>query len=119
MQNLKKHTLSKTAELVYGVVRQIPKGKVTTYGFLAHACGIKSPRLVGHLLHINPYAPHVPCHRVVNREGKLAVNFGAGGIAVHAKRLSEEGVEVQNNRVDLAKYLWQPKHFINLTKSEM
>lgn len=94
----------------YKIVKKIPKGKVTTYGTLAKLTGIKNPRVVGHLLHINPNAPIIPCHRVVNSLGKLAQKFGAeGGIDTQRTRLQSESVVVINNSVDLKKYSWFPK----------
>ncbi|RJR16238.1 MGMT family protein [Candidatus Microgenomates bacterium] len=94
----------------YKTVKKIPKGKVITYGNLAKLTGIKSPRVVGNLLHVNPFAPEVPCHRVVNSAGKLAENFGAeGGKNTQMKRLQAEGVEVIDFRVDLQKFGWVPK----------
>ena len=94
---------------VYRLTRRIPKGKVTTYGAIAKALRVGSARPIGNILHVNPFAPKVPCHRVVNAAGHLAANFGAPGkIATHAKLLRAEGVKVVNNRVDLKKYLWTP-----------
>jgi len=93
------------------IVGQIPKGKVSTYGRVAKAAGVKSARPVGNWLHThNQPITVVPCHRVVNSQGKLANNFGAkGGIKTQAARLKKEGVEVKNFRVDLEKYLYTLK----------
>ena len=94
---------------VYQLTSEIPKGKVTTYGTIAKTLHVGSARPIGNILHVNPFAPTVPCHRVVNSAGRLAANFGAPGkIATHAKRLRAEGVTVTNDRVDLKKYLWLP-----------
>ncbi len=91
------------------IVGQIPKGRVSTYGRVAKAAGVKSARPVGNWLHThNQPIRIVPCHRVVNSQGKLAKNFGAkGGIKTQVKRLETEGVEIKNFRVDLGKYLWK------------
>lgn len=93
---------------VYEIVRQIPKGKVTTYGHIARLLGSpRSSRIVGYALHINPEPMMTPCHRVVNREGRLAPGFAFGGPDVQRQLLKQEGVEVdENNCVDLKKYLW-------------
>ena len=93
------------------LVGQIPKGKVATYGQIAKLAGVKSARPVGNWLHNhNQPITVVPCHRVVNAQGKLAKNFGAKGkIKTQAKRLKNEGVEINNFRVELKKYQWQPK----------
>jgi len=91
------------------IVGQIPKGKVSTYGQIAKITGIKSARPVGNWLHNHDQPISiVPCHRVVNSQGKLAINFGAKGkIKTQEKRLKTEGVEVKNFKVNLKKYLWK------------
>lgn len=90
-------------------VGEIPKGKVSTYGRIAKLAGVGSARPVGNWLHTHKQPISiVPCHRVVNSQGKLASNFGAkGGTKTQAKRLLAEGVEVKNNKVDLKIFLWQ------------
>ena len=85
-------------EKVYDIVAQIPKGKVTTYGCIAMRLGnIRLSRLVGNALHANTDPVNVPCHRVVNREGKLAPMYVFGGIDVQKERLENEGVEVDGD----------------------
>lgn len=92
---------------VYAIVARIPKGRVATYGMIAKLSGIKNPRLVGSLLHKNPDPKSIPCHRVVNAQGKLAEDFAFGGRKEQARRLQQEGVSVVNeSSVDLKKYLW-------------
>lgn len=84
---------------VYELLRQIPKGKVTTYAALAHALGGGSfmARAVGNALNKNPFAPEVPCHRVVKSDGTL------GGFALGTEKkkeiLEKEGIVVMNNRI--------------------
>ncbi|UCE73991.1 MAG: endonuclease V [Methanomassiliicoccales archaeon] len=86
-------------EYFYSLVKQIPKGKVSTYGELAKALGdIRASRAVGRMLNANPYAPIVPCHRVVMRDGSLG-GFGAG-IHEKIKRLKKEGVFASNNLIE-------------------
>ncbi len=63
-------------EKVYKIVRTIPEGKVATYGQLAKMLGIRDVRKIGWALHGNR-DPKTPCHRVVNKEGAVAVNYGA------------------------------------------
>lgn len=90
---------------VYAAVRQIPEGKVATYGDIAATIG--SPRAaqaVGWALHVNPEPVITPCHRVVNRFGKLSESFGFGGIEEQQRLLELEGVEVIDDTVDLVKY---------------
>lgn len=91
----------------YDTVKKIPQGKVATYGQLAKICGLRSPRLVGYLLHQNPDPKNIPCHRVVNRDGRLAKNFAFGGVDGQADKLNTEGVIVNDSKVDLEKYLWE------------
>jgi methylated-DNA-protein-cysteine methyltransferase-like protein len=91
-------------ERIYAVVRKIPAGKVTTYGEVARAVGIRDVRKVGWALHQNPYEGDVPCHRVVNKDGKLAPNFAFDGPAEQRRRLQAEGVEfVDKMHVDLTR----------------
>ena len=67
-------------ERVYGAVRLVPKGKVSTYGDIARAIGtLKAARQVGRALHGNPYRGTVPCHRIVFRDGSLTDGFAFGG----------------------------------------
>lgn len=94
-------------EAVYDVVRCVPEGKVIRYGDIAAALGKKCARAVGNSLHKNPYFGSVPCHRVVNSEGRLAEKFVFGGENVQRRLLEKEGVEVCENRVDLKKYLFE------------
>jgi len=86
----------------------VPAGKVTTYGEIARRLRSHGARAVGNALNRNPYAPAVPCHRVVGSTGKLT-GF-AGGLPKKAKMLREEGVAVDagKERVDLK------KHFVKL-----
>ena len=92
---------------VYEVVKKIPEGKVATYGQIAAALGSpKASRAVGYALHFNPSPGVIPCHRVVNRCGRLAPAFAFGGIDVQKSLLGAEGVEVDGDyTVDLDKYL--------------
>ncbi len=96
-------------EKCYEILRRVPRGKVTTYGELAKA--VESPRAaraVGNAMNKNPYAPKVPCHRVVGSDGKL-VGF-ASGVDEKVKMLKKEGVEIVNGKVDLEKYFYSLKN---------
>jgi O-6-methylguanine DNA methyltransferase len=93
---------------VYKIVSQIPKGKVATYGQIAKLAGkSKAARAVGALMRKNPYAPKVPCHRVVGYNGQLVGYSGQGGIAKKKHLLISEGVTFKKNRVSLAQFLWR------------
>lgn len=99
-----------TFEKIYDVVKQIPKGRVATYGLVALLAG--NPRLarvVGYALHVNPEPGVIPCHRVVNRMGEVSKAFAFGGENMQRILLSEEGIEFSpDGKVDLNKYLWKP-----------
>jgi methylated-DNA-protein-cysteine methyltransferase related protein len=91
---------------VYEVVMKIPLGKVATYGQIAEVLGIKDARKVGFALHANKNTS-VPCHRVVNKEGKLASGYAFGGQKEQRLRLLGEGVIFTNEGyINLSKCLW-------------
>ena len=96
-------------EKVYKAVSQVPKGKVATYGQIA--CAVGSPRAarqVGYALHVNPLPGIIPCHRIVNRFGRLAPAFAFGGEEVQASLLTADGVDVSSEyTVDLSTYIYQ------------
>lgn len=94
-------------EKIYEVVKKIPFGKVATYGQIAMLAGNpRWARVVGYALHVNPDPENIRCYRVVNRFGELSEAFAFGGINEQAELLKAEGVEVEGNRVNLEKYLW-------------
>ncbi len=90
------------AQRVWALTALIPQGKVTTYREIARALNCTAYRAVGMALNRNPYAPQVPCHRVVGSDGSLT-GF-AGGLEKKARMLCEEGVEVVGGRVDLRRF---------------
>lgn len=82
---------------VWALCARIPTGRVATYGQIAAALGSpKAARAVGNALNRNPYAPAVPCHRVVGSNGSLT-GF-AGGLDKKRELLQAEGVQVDGNR---------------------
>lgn len=91
-------------EQVYEFVRNIPRGKVATYGQIALHLGNRNfARAVGNILHGNPDPEHIPCHRVVNAQGKLARSYAFGGVAAQRRLLVSEGVVFKNDlAVDLS-----------------
>jgi methylated-DNA-[protein]-cysteine S-methyltransferase len=90
-------------EKCYSKLREVPAGKVVTYGELARAVGKPgAARAVGNAMNKNPYAPRVPCHRVVGANGGM-VGF-ASGVDKKIKMLRGEGVEVKKGNVDLGKF---------------
>lgn len=100
--------MKNTYEKIYDVVRQIPAGRVATYGQIARLAGnSRWSRVVGYALHRNPYPGEVPCHRVVTRLGELSRAFAFGGESRQAQLLMAEGVEVCGGKVDLDRYRWE------------
>ena len=93
---------------IYAVVRQIPPGRVATYGQIAARAGNpRWARVVGYALHVNPEPGVIPCHRVVNRFGETSKAFAFGGEDVQRRLLEKEGVRfTAEGRVDLEQYLW-------------
>jgi methylated-DNA-[protein]-cysteine S-methyltransferase len=92
-------------ERCYKILSKVPKGKVTTYRALAHKMNTKAYRAVGNAMNKNPYAPKVPCHRVVGSDGSMT-GF-ASGISNKVKMLKSEGIKIKNNKVNLSKYEYQ------------
>ena len=91
-------------ERVYDIVRKIPEGKVMTYGQIADAIGTKDSRRVGQALHANKDSLGIPCHRVVNKDGRLAPGYAFGGPDEQRMKLKAEGVIfTDDNHVDLNK----------------
>ncbi len=96
-------------DAVYEVVRQIPAGRVATYGQVARMVGRpRNARFVGFALHVNPEPGIVPCHRVVFRDGSLAPGFAFGGEDEQRRLLEGENVEfLPDGRVDMRRCQWE------------
>lgn len=96
---------------VYAVVRQIPYGKVTTYGAIAKYVGApKSSRTVGYAMNVSHSMDDVPAHRVVNRNGVLTGKHHFSGLNAMQQLLEEEGVKVKDDQIiDFEKHLWIPE----------
>jgi methylated-DNA-[protein]-cysteine S-methyltransferase len=92
---------------VYDLVRTIPSGKVCTYGDIASALGIRSSQAIGQALKRNPFAPEVPCHRVISSSGKIGGFYGEStGPRIDQKiaMLREEGICLQNGCIDFTRF---------------
>jgi methylated-DNA-[protein]-cysteine S-methyltransferase len=86
----------------YELLKKVPKGKVTTYKALADALGTKAYRAIGQFMRHNPYAPTVPCHRVVATDGTIGGFMGhTQGATIQKKitMLQKEGISVKGNKV--------------------
>jgi methylated-DNA-[protein]-cysteine S-methyltransferase len=81
---------------VYNKCKKIPLGKVSTYKEIAISLNCKCYRAVGHALNQNPFAPQVPCHRIVSSDG--GIGGFASGTAKKIKILEEEGIRITNNK---------------------
>jgi len=99
-KNLSQISMSQLSfnEQCYDLLKQVPRGKVTTYKELAEALNTKAYRAVGNAMNKNPYAPSVPCHRVINSNGSI------GGFAFGTKKkikmLKSEGIKIKNGIID-------------------
>ncbi len=94
---------------VYTATRLIPRGRVTTYGELARQIGCRLAQAVGQALRVNPYAPEVPCHRVVAADGSLGGFFGGRADAELVRKralLEAEGVVFEGLKVSRSR-LWK------------
>lgn len=106
---------------IYEIVKKTPRGSVATYGQITRLLGTKDARKVGWALHSNK-DPKVPCHRVVNRDGRVAPNFARlqrlehsdcgqafDGWREQKERLLAEGIIFKDEtHVDLDRHLWNP-----------
>jgi methylated-DNA-protein-cysteine methyltransferase-like protein len=98
-------------ERVYEIARQIPYGRVTSYGAIAKALGTaSSARMVGWAMNASHDLEDVPAHRVVNRKGLLTGKHHFEGTNLMQQLLESEGIEVKNNQVvDFELLFWEPK----------
>lgn len=97
-------------EAVYDIVRQVPKGQVTTYGFIAKIIGT-SPRMVGWAMNkSHTQTPAVPAHRVVNRVGLLTGRMHFSPPESMQENLEKEGIKIKNHQIlNFENHLWQPE----------
>ena len=95
---------------IYAVVRQIPVGKVATYGQVAELAGlIGKPRVVGYALYKVAVDDDIPWQRVINAKGEISTSaFRDGSDDLQRVILEDEGIEFEGNKINLGKYRWQP-----------
>ena len=83
---------------IYKKLLEVPEGKITTYGELAKAVGLKNgQRAVGKIMNKNPYPVIIPCHRVVKSDGKVG-GYGYGE-DVKINMLTKEGIKIKNRKI--------------------
>lgn len=98
-------------DIIYEIVRHVPKGRVTSFGAVAAAAGAKSgARLVGYAMSASfAVKPKVPAHRVVNRNGMLTGKFHFETLSKMQELLEQEGIKIENDMVvDFEKLFWDP-----------
>lgn len=97
-------------ERVYQIARQIPEGRVTSYGAIAKALGTtRSARMVGWAMNASHNLDDVPAHRVVNQKGILTGKHHFDGTNLMQQLLENEGVKVVDNQIiDFEKVFWNP-----------
>lgn len=98
-------------ERVYEIARQIPEGKITSYGAIAKALGAaRSARMVGWAMNASHNHDDIPAHRVVNRKGLLTGKHHFDGTNLMQQLLENEGIVVVDNQIiDFEKLFWQPE----------
>jgi methylated-DNA-protein-cysteine methyltransferase related protein len=98
-------------ERVYEIAKQIPEGRVTSYGAIAKALGTaRSARMVGWAMNASHNREDIPAHRVVNRKGLLTGKFHFDGTNLMQQLLESEGIEVENGQIiDFEKHFWEPE----------
>ena len=96
---------------IYAVVRRVPRGRVATYGQVAHLAGLPGhARQVGYALHALGPEADVPWQRVINAKGEVSPRSDPGMDSIQRQLLEAEGVEFdRHGRVDLARHQWRPR----------
>jgi methylated-DNA-protein-cysteine methyltransferase-like protein len=97
-------------EQVYDIVKEIPFGRVTSYGAIAQALGTKkSSRMVGWAMNACHNRPEIPAHRVVNRNGLLTGKMHFSTLTEMEERLINEGIQVKNDQIlEFQNIFWDP-----------
>jgi methylated-DNA-protein-cysteine methyltransferase-like protein len=100
-----------TFDIIYTIVKEIPRGKIATYGQIAAIVGTGLPaRIVGYALHGLPNGIDVPWHRVINSQGKISYAVSRNEHdSLQQNLLEQEGIKFsEEGFIDLKKYLWSP-----------
>ena len=105
---LKSPKSTRLYQRVYAVVRQIPYGRVATYGQIAGIVEGCTARMVGYAMSATPWGSDVPWQRVINSEGKISPRSSGHGSILQRELLEEEGVRFdRHQRIDFAQFGWQ------------
>ena len=94
---------------IWSTIADIPRGTVASYGQIAEIAGVpRGARQVGYALRHAPPDQRLPWHRVVQAAGTSAFDCDSPAYAKQRRRLAEEGVIMENGKVDMRRYRWQP-----------
>ena len=97
----------KNYQAIWGLVQQVPRGKVATYGEIAKLAGLLGQaRLVGYALHNLPHGINIPWHRVINSKGRISLPKVSGQYESQKRLLEKEGVVFVRDKIDLDKHGW-------------
>lgn len=100
-------TKKDTYELIWQTIKQIPKGKVATYGQVAELSSLKGQaRLVGYALHNLPAGTKFPWHRVINAQGRISFPANSAAYRLQKTLLEKEGIKFMNDRINFKTYGW-------------
>ena len=101
----------KRYELIWSAVREIPRGKVATYGQIAELADLEGhARQVGYALHNLPPRSSVPWHRVINAKGEISPRSAGDSHELQRMLLEAEGVEIDlRGRIDLKVFRWETR----------
>lgn len=97
-----------TFQKVLNIIEKIPRGKIMTYGQISKILGIRNVQVVGYALHSNPDPKKYPCHRVVKKNGELALGYAFGGWQKQKELLEKEGITFVENRIVMKDFQWIP-----------
>lgn len=96
-----------TYERIYTIIRQIPPGKVATYGQIAAILGLPTPRMVGYALSSLPVGSDVPWQRVINAQGKISLRAHSESNLLQRQLLEGEGVQFDgSSKINFSRYRW-------------
>lgn len=96
--------VTKFQSKVYELLKQVPKGKVTTYKIIAENLNTKAYRAVGSALRCNPFTPEVPCHKVVKSDGSVGgfmgkTDMNSKEVKKKVRLLRKEGIKIKENKI--------------------